>query len=464
MKSRYLFFFVFLAAVFVRAVLNFSTPLVPGLGGGYNLVQIRAIVEDGRLAFPDMPVNFYLNAGVVKLLLWFFPGLDPEQLIIDVSKVIDTIGFPLLLYPLNRLYKELIHAEIPALGLLTVALFAVLSFSPLDLACDAQKNSLALATMMFFVLFFLKYLQSRSPGHLVISIGIWILIALTHFGVFAVTLLFIILALTLYFGWKSILPIAGVLLTGGVLIAVFDSDRALSMLTFWRDAFSIFPGPRIMYYPFGIFNFLLSLLLVVLLTRLIRRKHAEMDRYERKNIQIHLLIIVVLAFPFYGFEYGRRLGLMLVVPQTVALVLLLPYLNRQTASVLSYVVLALVLLTVSFRLIQPKPLAITKESYADMQRLETWISDPDNTLVFARHGLEWWVAWELRVKIASAYLELDLEMLNKYDQIFYLMQKKGENLIYPGKTSIFIQPVVPGKAELVYASQYFEMYAIKPAG
>lgn len=158
------------------------------------------------------------------------------------------------------------------------------------------------------------------------------------------------------------------------------------------------------------------------------------------------------------------MGLMLFVPQTVTLLLLLPYMSRRAAFAISYVLIALVFLTVSFRLFQPKPLAITEESYADMQQLETRIGEPAHTLVFARHGLEWWVAWELRVKIASAYLEVNQEMLNKYDQIFYLLQTEGENLIYPGKSSIFIKPVVPDDAVLVYDSQYFEMYALRPGG
>lgn len=462
MKTRNIFLFIFLIAVVVRAVLNFSTPLVPGLGGGYNLVQIRVIVEEGRLAFPDMPFLFYLNAWIVKFLLHVFPGADPERTIINVSKVIDTVGFPVLLYPLYMIQKELIRVKVQPVYLLAVAAFATLSFSPLDLACDAQKNTLALAMMVFFVFFFLQYLKMRSTMNLVFSLVTLILIALTHFGVFAVTLVFLVLALGQFFRWKAVLPIAAILLSGGLLIAVFDTDRALSLVTFWREAFSIFLSSRLMYYPYGIFNVLFSVLLVVLMIRMLRRRRAEMEEYERKIMLVLLILIVILAFPFYRIEYGRRLGLMLVIPQSIVLLLLFPSLRGHAASVLSYALLALVLLTVSFRLLQPKPLAITEESYADMKRLGSRISDPANTLIFARHGLEWWVAWELRVKIASAYLEVDDQMMDKYNQIYFLVQKKGENLIYPGKTSIFIQPVVPDNSELVYDSEYFEMFAFQP--
>jgi hypothetical protein len=78
----------------------------------------------------------------VKIILFLIPGAGPEQLIITVSKIIDTIIFPLLLYPLFRVYKDIIRQKYLALFLLAVASFAVLSYAPLDLACDAQKNSL----------------------------------------------------------------------------------------------------------------------------------------------------------------------------------------------------------------------------------------------------------------------------------------------------------------------------------
>jgi hypothetical protein len=109
----------------------------------------------------------------------------------------------------------------------------------------------------------------------------------------------------------------------------------------------------------------------------------------------------------------------------------------------------------------PKPLAITDESYTDMKRINSEIENPDKTIIFARHGLEWWVAWEHRVKIALPGVKVDDEMIGKYDQILFLVQKKGENMIYPGKTNIFIEPIVPENCEMVYDSEFFEMYELR---
>ncbi|MDF1570431.1 MAG: hypothetical protein P1P82_02315 [Bacteroidales bacterium] len=460
MKTSHPFLIVFILAVVVRGFLNFSIPLVPGLGGGYNLVQIRSVLENGHLALPDMPLLFYLNAWIVKVILFLFPGAGQEQLIIIVSKIIDTIGFPLLLYPLFRIYKDIVKGNYPSLFLLAVAAFAVLSYAPLDLACDAQKNSLGLTFMTFFTLFFLKFLKYRGLKDLTLALAMVILIALTHFGVFCIILCFLVLALLFFYRWKAVLPIAGAVVAGILLVAVFDPGRALAMVTFWQEAFSIFISPRLLYYPFGVFNFVFSFLLAWSIIRVVRRQKELIQDDDRNILLVLMWFIVLLAFPFYGFEYGRRLGLMLFIPQALALLFLYPCFSRQTGRILTYAVLALVAFTVSIRLIHPKSMAITGESYTDMKLIRNEIDDPERTIIFARHGLEWWVAWELRVKIAATHIEVDDSLRQKYDQVFFLVQKKGENLIYPGRTSVFEKPVPPENSVLVYESEYFNLFAL----
>ncbi len=459
-KSKHPFYIVFIIAVLVRAILNFSVPLVPGLGGGYNLVQIRAILEGGHLALPDMPLLFYLNAMIIKVLLLFFPGSDAESMIIIVSKFIDSVGFPLLLYPMYLIQKNIFRQTLSNVFLLAIGAFSVLSYAPLDLACDAQKNSLGLVLMTFFIYYFLGSLEYHKGKDILFSLLFLILTALTHFGVFFITLCFLVIALIVYFRWKAALPVIVAFAIGMLLVGVFDPGRALSMVTFWQEAFSIFVSPRLMYYPFGVLNFIFSFLLAWFMVRVLRKRRSEMKHGERNVLLLLLFFIIILAFPFYGFEYGRRLGLMLFIPQSLALLFLYPFFSKRAVVAISYVVLCIVVLSVSLRLIYPKPMAITAESYADMQQLKNEIKDPGSTIIFARHGLEWWIAWEHRVKIASPHIEINEALKQKYDQIFFLVQKKGENLIYPGQSSIFQKPMPPENTELVYDSEYFQMYTL----
>ena len=51
-----------------RAWLFFSTPLVPGINGAYDLVQTRALIGQGKLGIPDLPLTFWLDAALVKII------------------------------------------------------------------------------------------------------------------------------------------------------------------------------------------------------------------------------------------------------------------------------------------------------------------------------------------------------------------------------------------------------------
>ena len=65
--SPTLIFWSLATAVAARSWLLWSTPLVPGMNGGYYLVQARALQEHGRLGIPDLPLTFILQATVAKL-------------------------------------------------------------------------------------------------------------------------------------------------------------------------------------------------------------------------------------------------------------------------------------------------------------------------------------------------------------------------------------------------------------
>lgn len=461
MKNRHIFLFVFLAAVLVRLLMNFSIPLIPGIGGGYYPVQIRHILEGGGLAFPDMPLVFYLNALIDKFVLLLFPGMDAGKLIIVVVKIIDSTGLPFLLLPLLWIQKDLFNARFTPLFLFAVAGFAVLSYSPVELTSDAVKNALALAMLSFFIYFFLKFLESGNRKSLVFASLMLLVTGLTHFGVFFLSLCFLITGLIIFYRKKAVIPVIGIFVLGMGLVSAFDPGRARSMLSFWMKAFSIFLSPRLAHYPHGLFNYVFSFTLIGYIIHLLRKRKDEIPEFNRRVLLTIMIFIGILSFPFYGFEFGRRLGLILFVPQSVILILIYPYLKKGVIRTLSIAVLILVIFTTSYRLVNPRPLAITEAAYTDMKTMSAHFVNPENSIVFARHGLEWWVAWEHRVKIASPSVTVDDEMKDKYDNILFLVQEKGENQLYPGGNSIFGRPLPPENSDLVYESVYFKLYKLR---
>lgn len=116
-----------------------------------------------------------------------------------------------------------------------------------------------------------------------------------------------------------------------------------------------------------------------------------------------------------------------------------------------------VLASLFFNLGNMKPPSINAEVFNDLKKLETQIDEPDKTIIVARHGLEWWAAWGLRTKVAQDKA-VDQKMLGKYEQIIFLVQKKGINQMHAGKDSPFHEPMPPPKSKLIYISEYFNAY------
>ena len=68
----------------------FSTPMVPGMNGGYYLVQARALLEAGKLGIPDLPLTFTLQAAFAKVLQWL-TGHSLESSILLAVKIADAV-------------------------------------------------------------------------------------------------------------------------------------------------------------------------------------------------------------------------------------------------------------------------------------------------------------------------------------------------------------------------------------
>ena len=108
-------------------------------------------------------------------------------------------------------------------------------------------------------------------------------------------------------------------------------------------------------------------------------------------------------------------------------------------------------------IVNMKPPVISNEAYNDLKKLEYIIDKPDKTIIIARHGLEWWVAWELQTKVAQDK-GIDQIVFEKYQKVIILEQKKGINQMHPGKISPFHEPLTPPENKLIYTSEYFNAY------
>ena len=461
MQKKLPYLIIGLLAMLLRFYLNFHTQLVPGLNGGYYLVQVRSLLNNGALAFPDMPLLFYLQGLLVKIIAWLMPALQSDQIIIFVAKFTDSIGLPLMLIPIYLIIRDFLKDKLSRTYELTMIGFLVLSGSPLMLTSDLQKNALAMPIMLFFIYYFLLFLRNKNKKQLLLTILFLVLTGITHFGVFSVSFGFFILGLIIFYHKKALLPVIITGVLGVALVALFDISRAERLLVFWWNDKDFRISTRLLMDPIAVVNYLLSLLILGLSLFTLRRRMKEMDSFTKKTIVLLLALLLMMLYPFLRFEFWRRLGMMQFVPQVLLLLFLFPSLSGKLRITLTSIAVMLISGSLFMHVTRPKPPGIIDAAWADLKKIETVIEKDKNMIIVTRHGLDWWVAWTLETRIAVAYHNvLDSEFRSIYDPVYIIKQKKGRNRDYPGKTSPFTEPPIPPGSRLVYSSDYFELYQL----
>jgi len=455
-KKLHIYLLVGIGALITKLFIEFQTSFIPGINGGYYPVQIREILNSGKMAVPDMPFVFYFNAMWVKVFSFFVSETGMPNFVINVVKIIGSVTIPVLLIPVYFITQKLTDKSISGLYEYSLVAFIVLSFSPIELGSEAMKNALGLSFMTFFMYYFLQYINTRNRKNLFATILILLLIAVTHFGVFTISLLFFLLGLIVVHKRKAIIPIVLAVVPGFMVVFIFDQDRAIELFFMWRNAFGL-PYALPFYLP-GLINLLYSIFIITIIIALLRRSKNEMPDLHKQYLRIYLYFIIILAFPFYNFELGRRLGLMLFIPQTIILLFAYPYLKSGMRKAIPIIALSLTISSLFLHYSNPKQTIITQEAYNDLKNISGVIRNPDKTIIFTRHGMEWWIVWELQTKMAHSYVPIDNEILSKYDDILFLTQKKGVNNLYPVKNRSFTDPDVPENNELIYSSAFYDLY------
>ena len=459
MKRKLLYLILFLIAVSIRLLINFKFDLLPGANGGYYPLQVRCLLTNGHLGFSDMPLYFYFNAFLVKCAS-LFTDAPSNSLIMRVVKTSDSFFLPLLLIPLFGICKALTKFKLPFYQEYLIAAFAVISISPLILTGDLQKNGFAIPLLFTFFLFGIQYLIAPSKRILLLTLLFFVLTGITHFGTFAVGAITLIICLIFYKGKKALIPIMTVGLITVGLIAIFDTTRALRFVNVLSEIFihpSLFkglPGPP------GILNYLFSYALIGTGIHCLKKQKEKMDSKDRVIIITLTILVFILSFPLLNVEYAKRLTLMLFVPQSILMMVLFMFTGKPMKAGL--IIFALLIMIFGMGVLRLKKPVITSTAYAELIQLKEYIPVGDNTLVIARHGLEWWIGWALQTKIGNEK-GIDQTVLKEYENVIFIHQKKGVNELAPGGKDLFYkvfkEPNPPfGKLNELYTTEFYSVY------
>jgi hypothetical protein len=476
---------VFIGAA-LRALLLYSTTLVPGMNGAYYLVQARALIERGKLGIPDLPLTFAVQAALAKIVQWI-SGASLETSIMFAVKCADTILPPLVAIPVFALVRQWSRRTgagnwVPACA----ALAAAAGAPALMMVGDFQKNSLALVWLAALLWSLHQWLEQPSFKRAVLPVLFLALIGITHIGVFgwslALTVPVIAIAL-----WRSapetrraILPWLFVgggacALAAGLVLWKYDPSRISKLANAAMHPIAYLqqnqrPGmpPNINGGRFGVpanmpngfrpqfanaggnfpatgatgffnrfsnrsgwnlnWNWLPG---AALLAASIGALAAVW--FKRKTLPVSTLAVIgacgvvlfALCGPWVTGDKVMRFRLIAVGPALLCASFALLQLNltRMRNALAGVMMLALVVPGILHASQGGRPV-ITTQAARELQSMSGSISQPEKTLIVARHGLEWWTAWYLHTHIAheNAVTAADWKHFNN---VYFLHQKAG---------------------------------------
>lgn len=449
--------FIYLIIGFIvlcfRFYFNFAWDLIPGVNGGYYPLQVRYVLTNGHLGFPDMPLLFYVDAFLIKFISLFGFSIT-DTLILNVVKIIDSISIPLLLIPLYKIMRLSNHVSMKFFDISIVS-FSVLSFSPLILTSDLQKNALAIVFLFGFIAFLLYYLIKKRIFDILLAIAFLLLTGLTHFGTFIFAILFLLSSLLFIYRQKAIIPLILAIVFSGGIVAIFDLSRFNRLISFWTIAFERPALLNGMLAPPDYLNILISLFLAIYGIIILKSKSSKLEYYQKAILFSSIVCLIALSFPLLDGEYFKRLNLFLFIPQILLILQLAPDVNIRKLrgiSICLFLFTLLSVLAVSGHLKEP---VIDAGAYENLKELKPIIKDGNETIIIARHGLEWWTAWVLQTKVGQDKA-IDNSIFEKYKNVIFVTQMDGFG--NDRERTSFHEPTVPQNSRMIFSSVYFKAF------
>jgi hypothetical protein len=288
------------------------------------------------------------------------------------------------------------------------------------------------------MLFLYHSFQSGKKKYIFLTIFFLALTFLTHIGTAGVTLLIgslFIIFILLFSNKKKIvfwILFVGILIIGLslTLVYVFDPIRVERLVSSAVDPAELFKGSAIMrWFAFkappnerglnwGDAPNLIALGIAAVGAVIAVSLKKILNPAEKSLLWSALLAASILAAPVYNPTYAQRFTLMAFMPAAIVLAFIAAH--KPVGQIVSILFLLIELFfNTGYQLTHPQQ-TITLEAYRELENLKSDI-EPDGTLVFARHGLEWWVAWTMDTNVVND-MEYFVENWDEYSD-FYLVNE-----------------------------------------
>ncbi len=407
-----------------------SGELLPGVDGAYYWVQVRSLFEDFTLAFDDVPLVFWVQALISALVGDLELGVRLSDALLPALSAIPV-------YLILRTAKSI---WVPALGILAVLLHPTQLYF---FTGDFIKNSAAIP-LVFLIGWLLHTWSSRSK----LKTNVYLLIclsalALSHFGtlllavmLIAIWLVFILRNKPRVFWIKSVAVVLASI--GGVLLALalLVPARYERLVEFVTQPSTIFANPawEMLFGPglgviFGgrtdvvmIFSLVVGQIGSIALGFVLWKIRKTSSDASLGLASAGLISAFLLSSPLIGMEWANRLMALSFVPLAIAAMVIWLATERPAMKIVPALI-AISSLVTSWALMfaglrQP---IMTDEAYKDLKVVAQEFDFPENSIVVARHGVEFLVAWNMEVHVVQETSYQDVN-LDSYDAVYYLEQ------------------------------------------
>jgi len=451
--------------------------LVGGADGPYFSVQVKSVLEKGVLAFSDMPLVFWLTAGLAKFLAW----LSISEPVLTAVWLVDCLLPSLAIFPAWLLTRSILKSVgwerlavfFPAL--IPVAFCAFNHTSLIIFSSQLEKNAIAVAPLFAALLYLYRWYVSGMQKADARLAAFWLFICgITHFGSFCILAFFLLILYAVHWikdrslGLNKFNQTHAFLLLGlfSVLIILFFLDRERFMrLVFFP--LRVFERPSILVWldlgnkdiP-GFGPKLFSLFFLIMLGVFLFQTRKEFGRRKWQFGLSLWLLGMALASPLNGIEWANRLAYMAFVP---IIGLLAFVFSVKNSLVWKWFIGSILVLFMAVNIIQrfsiPLQIAISREALDEFQEIGNRYPINSQDLVVSRQDLRILGAWFYGASTSADYL-LSKDDTNQFRRLLYITQKAGSNLA-PAR---FREVKVPVNSQQVFNGSYFDVFRIHKSG
>jgi len=432
---------VLIVGFVARGVVTLIPPLQVGEDGAYYLVQVRAILRGGALAFPDFPLLFYVQACVARLLSLV---MEQRAAIVAAVRITDTFLPLALAVPVFLFARAFVRpGDGPARGVVAAALVglvAVASGSSLLMAGGMIKNAAAMPPSFLFAFASYQWLRGGRPHTLAWAVFWFVLASLTHMGGFVLSAAFAAAVLAVGLATPAVRPriwlpaavLAASLAGCLAIVGALDPARAERLVHAVLAPGWMFAGSAAAAWLLGSADGAIGALMVpeqvllgnalgVLGLMALWRHRLGMDASTRVLLVASTLVTLAFSSPLLRPDVLERLVLLAYVPGMIPLVYLLCR-EARAAVVVAPLVLAM-LLHGAMAVKTLRETALVPAARAELVRFRSALPS-GRVIVIARPLLRWWVAWTMETRF-STRVEPALAARDTYDAVLVLDEVRG---------------------------------------